>query len=96
MNKWIECKDRMPTEHESIFAKFKWTEKWNPAMFELCSNKVLVVMEFPDGTRKVDVSYTIDGIWEKEKRQLVPHKITHWMPFPELPTKDGENDERFD
>lgn len=88
MSNWIKCKDRMPPEHESIFAKFKWTEKWHPTMFELCSDKVLVVKEFADGTRMVDVSYTADGIWEKEKRALVPLKITNWMPFPE-PPKEG-------
>lgn len=90
MMEWIKCEDRMPPEHESIFAKLKWTEKWLPAMYELCSDKVIVVKEFADGTRMVDVSYTVDGIWEKEKRSLAPLKITHWMQFPELPEKDGE------
>lgn len=84
---WVDCSEKMPEEHESIFARFKGTVKWSNAMFEKCSDYVLVVKEFPDGTRKVDTSTTEDGVWKAEK-SLIKCKVTHWMPYPELPNKE--------
>ena len=81
---WIECSYRMPEEHESMFAKFKGTDKWSPAMFEKSSDDVRVVVVFADGSRRVSHSHTIDGKWECEKC-LVKRTVTHWMPNPELP-----------
>ena len=84
---WIKCSDRMPEEHETIFAKFKGTDKWSNAMFEKRSDDVRVAVEFEDGTRIVLHSYTFDGKWEIEKKSPLRKKITvtHWMPNPELP-----------
>ena len=81
---WISVTDRMPEEHETIFAKFKGTEKWSPAMIAQSSDDVRVVAVFADGTRRVSHSHTNDGKWECEK-SLVKRTVTHWMPNPELP-----------
>ena len=87
-NEWIKCSDRMPEEQETIFAKFKGTDKWSPAMFAQSSEDVRVVIVFADGTRRVSHSHTIDGKWECEKSPL-KRTVTHWMPNPELP-KEGD------
>ena len=81
---WVKCSDRMPEEHETIFAKFKGTDKWSPAMFAQSSEDVRVVIVFADGTRRVSHSHTIDGKWECEKSP-VKRTVTHWMPNPRLP-----------
>lgn len=81
---WIKCTDRMPEEHDTIFAKLKGTDKWRSAMFAQSSDDVRVVVVFADGTRRVSHSQTIDGEWECEKRP-VKRTVTHWMPNPELP-----------
>lgn len=78
----------MPEEQETIFAKFKGTDKWSPAMFAQSSEDVRVVIVFADGTRRVSHSHTVDGKWECEK-SLLKRTVTHWMPNPELP-KDGD------
>ena len=87
-NKWIKCSDEMPEEQETIFAKFKGTDKWSPAMFAQISEYVRVVIVFAHGTRRVSHSHTIDGKWECEKSPL-KRTVTHWMPNPELP-KEGQ------
>ena len=81
---WIPCSERLPHEHDSIFAKFKGTDTWSNAMFERRSDNVNVTIEFKDGKRKVETSYTIDGKWkcEKEYRMTNP-KVLAWQPLPE-------------
>lgn len=81
---WIKCSDGMPEEHETIFVKFKGTDKWYPGMFERGSEDVRVVIVFADGTRRVSHSHTIDGEWACESRRP-KRTVTHWMPNPELP-----------
>ena len=81
---WIKCSDRMPEEHLSIFAQFKGTDQWHPAMYEKASDDVRVVEVFEDKTRRVFHSRTVDGKWQIEKKW--PERIiTHWMPNPDLP-----------
>ena len=87
-NEWIKCSDEMPEEQETIFAKFKGTDKWSPAMFAQSSEDVRVVIVFADGTRRVSHSHTIDGKCECEKHPL-KRTVTHWMPNPKLP-KEGQ------
>ena len=81
---WIPCSERLPHEHDSIFAKFKGTDTWSNAMFERRSDNVNVTIEFKDGKRKAETSYTIDGKWkcEKEYRMTNP-KVLAWQPLPE-------------
>ena len=87
---WISVRAAMPPERETIFAKFKGTAQWNPAMFATGSEDVRVVVQFEDGTRKVWHDNTMDGKWkcEREKCAYPKPTVTHWMPNPDLP-KEG-------
>ena len=81
---WIRVSERLPEEHDSIFARFKGTDTWNDALFEKTSDEVNVTIEYDDGSRKTTTSYTLDGVWEIEKRQRVAkRKVIAWTPLPE-------------
>lgn len=88
--KWIPVSEGLPEEHDTIFAKLKGTDKWRSAMFEKMSDDVRIVVVFPDGTRRVSHSHTVDGKWECEKSP-VKRTVTHWMPNPAMP-KAGEHE----
>lgn len=78
-NGWIPVSERLPEEHESIFMKYKGTDKWKIGMFEKCSDKVKVTIEFEDGTRITKTLHTIDGNWER----FFNGKVIAWQPLPE-------------
>ena len=80
--KWIPVSDRLPEERNSIFAKYKGTEKWENGMFEKISNHVIVTVEYPSGERLSQNAYTVDGIW-KTHTGLSNVKVIAWMPLPE-------------
>lgn len=87
---WIPVSERLPEEHDSIFAKFKGTDTWNDAMFEKKSDEINVTIEYEDGIRKTTTSYTLDGVWKIEKeRCVVKRKVVAWLPLPE-PYKEGK------
>ena len=80
--KWIKVKDDMPKEHDSIFKKFKNTDKWATGMFETISDDVIVTVKFKDGTKKTYSAVTKDGEWSG--LPVIGNPIvTHWMPFPD-------------
>lgn len=79
---WIPVEDRLPEEKESIFAKFKGTDKWKQTMFEKESANVLVTAVFRDGTKLTIIGYTLDGKWKTRHDALHP-KVIAWRPFPE-------------
>lgn len=58
---WINIEDRMPEEHDSIFANLYGTDEWNDAMFRKTSDDVNVVWEYDNGTRVVKIMCTEDG-----------------------------------
>lgn len=87
---WIPVSERLPEEHDSIFAKIKGTDKWCEAMFEKTSDEVNVTIEYEDGSRKTTTSHTLDGVWEIEKEQrIVKQTVIAWQPLPEA-YKGGE------
>ena len=89
---WIPVSERLPDEHDSLFAKFYGTDKWNDALWKTQSKEVLVTVEFEYGIRSVASSYTTDDKWEIEKRvKFRKCKVVAWMPLPE-PYKENEND----
>lgn len=62
-NGWIPVSERLPEEHDSIFAKFKGTDNWKRGMFEKTSKYVIATVVFDDGTVLVEQAHTTDGIW---------------------------------
>lgn len=80
---WIYCGDKknLPEEHDSMFAKFKGTDKWNGAMFEKTSDDVNVTVEFEDGKRKAKTLHTIDGKWNGGNRG-VKFQVIAWQSLP--------------
>ena len=81
---WIPVEERMPEETDSIFKKFKDTNKWSNTMWEKKSEEVNITYELEDGTRKSGTSYTIDGKWKCEKEnRFVKWKVIAWQPLPE-------------
>ena len=85
VQKWVPVTERLPEEHDSIFAKLHGTKKWMPAMFRTISDNVLVCVEYKDGARKTEVTHTKDGEWNLAILHLQGKRVTHWMPLPEPP-----------
>lgn len=79
---WIPCSEKLPEEHDSMFAKLKGTGKWNDAMFERTSDDVNVTVEYENGSRRVRTLHTIDGKWKSDIR-LLNFKAIAWKPLPE-------------
>ena len=89
---WITVSEKLPDEHDSIFARLYGTDKWNDAFWRTESKEVLVTIEYEDGIRSVTSSYTTDGKWELEKRvKLRKCKVVAWMPLPK-PYKENEDE----
>lgn len=89
VGEWIPCKDgkNLPPERDSIFMRFKGTDKWDDAMFEKISDDVDTTIEFDDRTRCVRTMHTTDGIWKHES--VLKPKVVAWRPKPE-PYKEGD------
>lgn len=81
-NGWIPVSERLPEEHDSIFAKFKGTDNWKRGMFEKISKYVIATVVFDDGTVLVEQAHTTDGIWRTDKKVL-GGKVVAWMDYPE-------------
>lgn len=80
---WIPVSERLPDEHDSIFAKLLETDKLNDALWRTQSKRVLVTIEYEDGTKSVMSSHTTDGKWVIEKRDKFSKcKVVAWMPLP--------------
>lgn len=86
-NGWIPVSERLPEEHDSIFAKFKGTGNWKRGMFEKTSKYVIATVVFDDGTVLVEQAHTTDGIWRTDKKVL-GGTVVAWMGYPE-PYKEG-------
>lgn len=86
--RWISVNERLPEEHDSIFAKFKGTENWKKGMFEKTSKYVIVTVAYDDGTILTDKAHTTDGIWRIEKK-ILGGKVIAWRDFPEPYKEDA-------
>ena len=84
VQEWIPVTERLPDEHESLFARYKGTDKWRNAMFTTISDRVIVCAEYENGKRIVKTANTVDGVW-KVKDIFFPCRVTHWMPMPHPP-----------
>ena len=84
IDEWIPCSSGvMPPEKDSIFKKFKGTDKWKDTMFEKTSSQVQVTIEFEDGKRMTSVSHTIDGKWRHELEPYNSSRVIAWKPLSE-------------
>lgn len=91
--KWIPCSERMPEERDSMFARWKGTNKWTKAMFEKRSDTVIATIEYSNGERTVAPAHTTDGKWRCDCIIGDDGEAIAWMPLPE-PYREGEDDER--
>lgn len=80
---WISVEDRLPEEHESIFAKAYGTKRWADGMFRTISDEVLACVAFEDGHKMTMTLRTHDGAWALSS--IHRGHVTHWMPLPEPP-----------
>ena len=84
VQEWISVTERLPDEHESLFARYKGTDKWHNAMFTTISYPVIVCAEYENGKRIVKTDNTVDGVW-RVKDSFHPYRVTHWMQLPQPP-----------
>lgn len=89
---WIPISERLPEEHDSVFAKLYGTDKWRSELWRTTSNIVIATIKYNDGTVIVKETFTHDGEWTVEKRNI-NCKVIAWMPLPE-PYKEQENGKR--
>lgn len=88
---WIPISERLPEEHDSVFAKLYGTDKWRSELWRTTSNRVIATIKYNDGTVIVKEAFTHDGEWTVEKRNT-NCKVIAWMPFLN-PYKLGERNE---
>lgn len=86
--KWIPVTERMPDEHESVFAHFYGTYKWTDGMFRCVSDEVIACVKTANGKRFIKALSTHDGKWF-HKVCSEGKEVTHWRPFPELPKEEN-------
>lgn len=87
---WIPVSEKLPEEHDSLFAKLYGTDKWDSNLWRTTSNRVLVTVQRDDGTRFVKESHTRDGEWADEKK-CINCKVVAWSPLPS-PYKEQDYD----
>ena len=79
---WISTKERLPSEHDSLFANHPHLSKH---MWAKESDDVIVYVVFPDGTGRATEGRLRDGKWNTKISPALEPVITHWMPLPEPP-----------
>lgn len=89
---WIPVSERLPDEHDSIFAKSYGTDKWDNMFWRTTSNRVIATIKYNDGTVIVKEAFTHDGEWTVEKENI-NRKVIAWMPFTK-PYKEKDNETR--
>jgi hypothetical protein len=81
-NDWILASERLPDMRDSIFAKFKGTEKWDKTMFEKCSDTVLCTFMIKDKA-EVTTGRLNDNRWLLDNYSWIKdYEVVAWMPFP--------------
>lgn len=89
-NGWIPVSERLPNERDSVFAKYKGTDRWTDAMFEKASDIVNVTVVDEKGKGVTTNAHTVDGQWKCDLLKFSnSFRITHWQPLPQ-PHKEGE------
>lgn len=86
---WISVKDRLPKEHDSIFANHTHLSKH---MWAKESDNVIVYVRFPDGTGRSTEGRLQDGKWWTRVSPMLEPVVTHWMPLPTPPEVNRDED----
>ena len=82
-NGWIPCSERLPEEHDSMFKRFKETDRWRDFMFEKTSNEVTVTIADERGEKVTTHAHTTDGTWKCDiLRAYSTYRVIAWQPFP--------------
>lgn len=73
--------------HAMALGELAKVPKWIPVTEKLPKNEdyVLVCTRSRNGSRNVDKGYCYNGGWA----HIGTAKVTHWMPLPRLPEKEG-------
>ena len=87
---WIPCSERLPKERDSMFARWKGTDKWTKAMFEKRSDTVIATIEYSNGERTVAPAHTTDGKWRCDCIIGDDGEVIAWMPLPEPYRQNNE------
>lgn len=82
--RWIPVAEKLPEEHDSIWATLYGTKSWQPGLFRKCSDTVIACAERKDGRKRVVAIGRYDGRWDWHKLQD-NEQVTHWMPLPQPP-----------
>lgn len=91
-NGWILVEEKMPPEHDSIFAKLKGTDRWRKPMFEKTSDRVQVTVEDKNGECTTTTATTVDGQWHCDLLEMCKdYKITAWQPLSEPYREETED-----
>ena len=91
-NGWILVEEKMPPEHDSIFAKLKGTDRWRKPMFEKTSDRVQVTVEDKNGKCTTTTATTVDGQWHCDLLGMCKdYKITAWQPLSEPYREETED-----
>ncbi|WP_302669116.1 DUF551 domain-containing protein [Eubacterium sp. AF15-50] len=91
-NGWILVEEKMPPEHDSIFAKLKGTDRWRKPMFEKTSDRVQVTVEDKNGKCTTTTATTVDGQWHCDLLGMCKdYKITAWQPLSEPYRKEQKD-----
>ena len=93
LGQWIPGSERMPKERDSMFARWKGTDKWKKAMFEKRSDTVIATIEYSNGERTVAPAHTTDGKWRCDCIIGDDGEVIAWMPFPEPYRQNNEGDD---
>lgn len=93
LGQWITCSERMPKERDSMFARWKGTDKWKKAMFEKRSDTVIATIEYSNGERTVAPAHTTDGKWRCDCIIGDDGEVIAWMPFPEPYRQNNKGDD---
>lgn len=90
-NGWIPVRERLPEEHDSVFARFKGTNRWNNQMFERVSEEVNVTVADKKDMRVTTHAHTVDGKWSCDLLSVdKSYRIIAWQPLPEPYQPKGE------
>lgn len=79
---WITDPNILPPQRDSIFKKFKGTNKWTEGMFEQISDEVIVTLQFSDGKRITTTDRLHDNQWSGRDFDKAA-KVVAWAPMPE-------------